>query len=177
MRPGGTEGGPFLRGDDVAVDSNQLAIVGDEVGPVAREGVVEQAEVLEVGLGDLAFCELVVVEVEDAHEGKVGEPEGHLFKLVGGKVKLDQGNALVDGRYLCRSDLRPCQDQQLETRRVLDELAYLQVLLNALFHLSYKGDDNFIVTNPQSTLNRKVIPIENPKSSWDSLCINCNKMS
>ena len=105
VRPGWAESVPLGRGDDIAVDSHEPRVSLNEAGPIVGDGIIEETDVLQVGMGDMALCELVVVEVEDVHHGEVGEAEGQFGQQVGGQVQLDEGDTLVDGHYLVGSYL------------------------------------------------------------------------
>ena len=65
---------------------------------------------------------------------KVCKLQRELEKLIGGEIQFDEGGTLINGCDLSGFDLRSCQNQQLETGRIFDELADLQIVLYTLLH-------------------------------------------
>jgi hypothetical protein len=58
--------------------------------------------------------------------------------LVGGEVQLDEGYAATHRGQLVSTDTGACQDQQLETSWILDELTDLQLFVKAVPHAVIK---------------------------------------
>lgn len=118
----------------VMVNSHQFLVSLYQPPTVLPYRIVEQTHILQIRASNTDSCELVVMQVQNLELREGCKLKGDFGELVGGEVQLDERDALVDSGQFVRADVGACQDEQLETGRILYELAYLKLLLEGLPH-------------------------------------------
>ena len=71
---------------DVMVNSHQFIVAVNHSPSVVIDRIVEQAHILQIGLGDGGRGELVVMQVQDLELRECGELEWDIGELVGREV-------------------------------------------------------------------------------------------
>ena len=112
---GNLDDGPF----DLAVDrqigiltailffgSHNIIVYSDEGSIVFYEsstifgwvhGILEETDVLELGVLDVGMGELIIVQVENLHVSEDAELEGHFSQEVAGQIQLYETGAFRNG--------------------------------------------------------------------------------